>query len=85
MASTLAFSNNFHLAASTIAAIYKDRWKVELFFKAIKQNLKLKSLFRPKQERHSDANLDCDDRLFTGKFRSTFREKKAGQFSAYSE
>ncbi len=24
-------SNNFHLAASTIAAIYKDRWKVELF------------------------------------------------------
>ncbi|NAR73428.1 transposase, partial [Acinetobacter haemolyticus] len=33
----------FHLAASTIAAIYKDRWKVELFFKAIKQNLKLKS------------------------------------------
>lgn len=36
-------SNNFHLAASTIAAIYKDRWKVELFLKAIKQNLKLKS------------------------------------------
>ena len=36
-------SNNFHLAASTIAAIYKDRWKIELFFKAIKQNLKLKS------------------------------------------
>lgn len=36
-------NNNFHLAASTIAAIYKDRWKVELFFKAIKQNLKLKS------------------------------------------
>ena len=36
-------SNNFHLAASTIAAIYKDRWKVELFFKAIKQNLKLKA------------------------------------------
>ena len=38
-----SLSNNFHLAASTIAAIYKDRWKVELFFKAIKQNLKLKS------------------------------------------
>lgn len=34
-------SNNFRLSASTIAAIYKDRWKVELFFKAIKQNLKL--------------------------------------------
>lgn len=36
-------TNNFHLAASTITAIYKDRWKVELFFKAIKQNLKLKA------------------------------------------
>ena len=36
-------TNNFHLAATTIAAIYKDRWKVELFFKAIKQNLKIKA------------------------------------------
>src|SRR5690606_4396954 len=30
-------TNNFQLAAATIAAIYKDRWQVELFFKAIKQ------------------------------------------------
>ena len=36
-------TNHFHLAASTIAAIYKDRWQVELFFKAIKQNLKIKA------------------------------------------
>ena len=36
-------TNHLTLAASTIAAIYKDRWKVELFFKAIKQNLKIKS------------------------------------------
>ena len=36
-------SNNFALAASTIAAIYKDRWAVELFFKALKQNLKIKT------------------------------------------
>ena len=35
-------TNQFELAASTIAAIYKDRWKVELFFKAIKQNLKIR-------------------------------------------
>ncbi|MFL0798442.1 MAG: transposase, partial [Cellvibrionaceae bacterium] len=28
-------------AASTIAAIYKDRWRVEIFFKTIKQNLKI--------------------------------------------
>ena len=32
-----------HLAASTIAAVYKDRWKIELFFKALKQNLKVKT------------------------------------------
>jgi diacylglycerol kinase len=36
-------TNNFKLAASTIAAIYKERWQIELFFKAIKQNLKVKT------------------------------------------
>ena len=37
-------TNNFRLAAKTIAAIYKDRWAVEFFFKALKQNLKIKTL-----------------------------------------
>ena len=36
-------TNNFTLAASTIAAIYKQRWQIELFFKWIKQNLKIKT------------------------------------------
>jgi len=36
-------TNNFHLAAKTIADIYKARWKIELFFKWIKQNLKIKT------------------------------------------
>jgi len=36
-------TNNFALAASTIAAIYKQRWQIELFFKWIKQNLKIRS------------------------------------------
>ena len=36
-------TNNFKLAARTIADIYKARWQIELFFKWIKQNLKLKS------------------------------------------
>ena len=35
-------TNNFKLAASTIADIYKARWQIELFFKWIKQNLKMK-------------------------------------------
>jgi hypothetical protein len=36
-------TNHFQLSAKTIADIYKDRWQVELFFKAIKQNLKIKA------------------------------------------
>lgn len=36
-------TNNFKLSAKTIADIYKARWQVELFFKWIKQNLKIKS------------------------------------------
>jgi IS4 transposase len=36
-------TNNFVLAATTSAQIYKKRWNVELFFKWIKQNLKINS------------------------------------------
>ena len=36
-------TNHLDFAATTIAAIYKDRWQIELFFKAIKQNLKIKT------------------------------------------
>jgi IS4 transposase len=36
-------TNLFHLAASTVAAVYKERWQIELFFKALKQNLKVKT------------------------------------------
>jgi DDE family transposase/uncharacterized protein DUF4372 len=36
-------TNNMTLAASTIAAAYKDRWEIENFFRALKQNLKIKS------------------------------------------
>jgi hypothetical protein len=37
------FTNLLHLAAATVAAIYKDRWQIELFFKALKQTAKVKS------------------------------------------
>jgi DDE family transposase/uncharacterized protein DUF4372 len=41
---TMVFvTNNLTLAASTIAAVYKERWQIELFFKAIKQSLKIKT------------------------------------------
>ena len=36
-------TNHMDFAASTIGRIYKDRWQIELFFKALKQNLKIKT------------------------------------------
>ncbi len=38
-------TNNFVLPALTIASIYKSRWKVELFFKWIKQHLRIKAFY----------------------------------------
>ena len=41
---TLTFlTNHLHFGPTTIARIYKDRWQIELFFKALKQNLKIKT------------------------------------------
>lgn len=39
------FTNNFSLPALTIAQAYKQRWKIELFFKWIKQHLRIKTFF----------------------------------------
>jgi hypothetical protein len=36
-------TNHLQFAASTIAAIYKERWQIELLFKALKQNLRIKT------------------------------------------
>jgi len=38
-------TNNFYLKATEIAQLYKHRWKIELFFKWIKQHLKIKSFW----------------------------------------
>lgn len=38
-------SNNFDLPATEIAMLYKNRWKIELFFKWVKQHLKIKSFW----------------------------------------
>ena len=38
-------TNNFHLTATEVAQLYKHRWKIELFFKWIKQHLKIKSFW----------------------------------------
>jgi len=36
-------TNHFRLVAKTIADIYKERWQIEIFFRWIKQNLKIKA------------------------------------------
>ncbi|MFC1816131.1 IS4 family transposase, partial [Thermodesulfobacteriota bacterium] len=36
-------TNHLEFGATTVSAIYKDRWQIELFFKALKQNLKVKT------------------------------------------
>jgi len=42
-------TNNFSLPALTIAQAYKQRWKIEIFFKWIKQHLRIKSFFGTSQ------------------------------------
>ena len=43
---TLVFlTNNFTLPSATICALYKARWQVELFFKWIKQHLRIKKFY----------------------------------------
>lgn len=43
---TLVFlTNNFTLPSETIATLYKARWEIELFFKWIKQNLRVKTFY----------------------------------------
>ncbi len=39
----ILLTNHMEFGTTTISAIYKDRWQIELFFKAIKQNLKIKT------------------------------------------
>ncbi len=38
-------TNNFDIPALTVAELYRNRWKVELFFKWMKQHLKIKAFF----------------------------------------
>ena len=39
----MLLTNHLEFGATTISAIYRDRWQIELFFKALKQNLKVKT------------------------------------------
>ena len=56
---TLVFiTNNFSLPAATICALYKSRWQVELFFKWIKQHLRIKQFYGT-SENAVKTQIDC--------------------------
>jgi hypothetical protein len=52
-------TNNFTLKPELIAALYRQRWQVELFFKWIKQHLRIKAFLGHQRERREDADMDC--------------------------
>jgi len=52
-------TNNFSIPALTVAALYRYRWRIELFFKWIKQHLRIKSFFRHFRQQRQDPSLDC--------------------------
>ena len=58
----LVFLTNHHgLGASTIAAVYKERWQIERFFKALNQNLKIKTVRGHLGQCREDPDLDGPD------------------------
>ena len=64
---TLVFlTNNFVLPPLTIAQLYRCRWQVELFFKWIKQHLRIKAFLWDLRECYKNSNLDCHQYLRAG-------------------
>ena len=56
-------ANHLDFGATTIAGIYKERWQIELFFKALKQNLRIKSFVGTSRNALRGPDLDSTDRL----------------------
>ena len=52
-------TNNMLLSTSMVAALYKQRWQIQLFFKWIKQHLKIKSFFGTSRNAVYTQNMDC--------------------------
>lgn len=65
---TLVFLTNiFSMPALSIAQVYKCRWQIELFFKWIKQNLRIKSFLWHFGKCRQNSNLDSSDYLCPGR------------------
>ena len=59
-------TNNFILPAFTNASLFKARWRVELFFKWIKQHLRINIFLRYIRECRKNSGLDCRLRICPG-------------------
>jgi hypothetical protein len=59
-------TNNLTLGATTISRIYKDRWQIELLFKALKQNLRVKTFVGTVRECGPHPDLDGPHRPAPG-------------------
>ena len=60
-------TNNFDLPALTVAQLYRCRWQVELFFKWIKQHLRIKAFYGTTENAVKNPNLDRHHRLCAGR------------------
>ena len=57
-------TNNTELKAEEIADLYKNRWKIELFFKWIKQHLRITTFLGTNQERSENSSLHSGNHLY---------------------
>ena len=64
-------TNHLELAAATIASVYKERWQIELFFRALKQSLRVKTFVGTSANALEDAALDGADRHAAGEISAT--------------
>jgi len=63
-------TNHLEPSDSTICSIYKDRWQIELFFKPLKQNLKVKTFVGTSRKCPLHPDLDIINRHAHGKVSS---------------
>ena len=64
-------TNHLELPVTTVAAVYKERWQIELLFKALKQNVRIKDVCGHVSQRAEDADLDSTDRIAGGEVPTT--------------
>ena len=71
------YTNNFEVTAEQVALLYKYRWRVELFFKWLKQHLRIKEFFWNLGECCENKNLCSYHRILSCRYRTRMYGTKA--------